>query len=224
MEIRIVAHVIQLWRWAAEGSASGRACATRFFPFPLSSQAWRPSTPPDNQEGGFRAQHARHTRADAPTRDRVAGAYPGFLSRACHGARHGAVVALLSLQPPPTPQKPQTTAAHAAGNTAQAPHDARDPAAHTRTPAAQTLPSGSRVAFTNASKGARERRRTRPRARGAWRISRDDRETPEVRAVPRTSHRAPEGAETARVPLHRRYRRFFVTFQNKMTWNLFYHF
>ena len=41
---------------------------------------------------------------------------------------------------------------------------------------------------------------------------------PEVRAVPRTSHRAPEGAETARVPLHRRYRRFFVTFQNKMMW------
>ena len=125
---------------------------------------------------------------------------------------------LLSLHPPPTPQKPKTTAAHAAGNTAQAPHDARDPAAHTRTPAAQTLASGSRVAFTNASKGARERRRTRPRARGAWRISRDDREIPEVRAVPRTSHRAPEGAETARVPLHRRYRRFFVTFQNKMTW------
>ena len=78
VEIRIAAQVIQLLRWAAEGSASGRACATRFFPFPLSSQAWRPSTPPDNQEGGFRAQHARHTRADAPPRDRVAGAYPGF--------------------------------------------------------------------------------------------------------------------------------------------------
>ena len=77
VEIRIAALVIQLWRWAAEGSASARACATRFFPFPLSSQAWRPSTPPDNQEGGFPAQHARHTRADVPLRDHVAGAYPG---------------------------------------------------------------------------------------------------------------------------------------------------
>ena len=106
----------------------------------------------------------------------------------------------------------------AVGDIAEEADDAHEAPAHTRTPAAQTLPSGSRLAPKGAITGARERRRTRPRARGAWRISRDDRGIPEVRAVPRTSHRAPEGAETARVPLHRRYRRFFVTFQNKMTW------
>ena len=160
-----------------------------------------------------RAPHPRRRADPRPRRRRV----PGVSSRARAMARDMAPSSpsLFSLHPPPTPQKPETTAAHAAGNTAQAPHDARDPAAHTRTPAAQTLPSGSRVAPRGAITGARERRRTRPRARGAWRISRDDRGIPEVRAVPRTSHRAPEGAETARVPLHRRYRRFFVTFQNK---------
>ena len=180
----------------------------------------RLSTPPDNQEGGFsrraRAPHPRRRAAPQPRRRRVPGGSPR--ARSCTRDMEPSSPLLSSLHPPPTPQKPKTTAAHAAGNTAQAPHDARDPAAHTLTPAAQTLPSGSRVAPRGAITGARERRRTRPRARGAWRISRDHREIPEVRAVPRTSHRAPEGAETARVPLHRRYRRFFVTFQNKMTW------
>ena len=86
VEIRIVALVIELWRWAAEGSASGRACATRFFPFPLSSQAWRPSTPPDNQEGGVRAQHARHTRATRCAATASPASTRAFHSRACHGA------------------------------------------------------------------------------------------------------------------------------------------
>ena len=144
----------------------------------------------------------------------------GFPSRAILHARHGAVVALalVSLSPTHTTQARDDRGARAVGDIAEKAHDAHESPAHTRTPAAQTLPSGSRVAPRGAITGARERRRTRPRARGAWRISRDDRGIPEVRAVPRTSHRAPGGAGTARVPLHRRYRRFFVTFQNKMTW------
>ena len=45
--------------------------------FPLSSPGVSRRHPTTRREG-FHAEHARHTRADAPPRDRVAGAYPGF--------------------------------------------------------------------------------------------------------------------------------------------------
>ena len=138
-------------------------------PCPL---AWRPLTPPDNQEGGFsrraRAPHPRRRAAPQPRRRRVPGGSPR--ARSCvRDMAPPSLPSLSSLYLPPTPPKPETTAARAVGDIAEEAHDAHEAPAHTRTPAAQTLPSGSRVAPRGAITGARERRRTRPRARGAWR-------------------------------------------------------
>ena len=114
-----------------------------------------------------RAPHPRRRTAPRPRRRRVPGGSPR--ARSCTRDMAPSSPSLSPLYLPSTPPKPETTAARAVGDIAEEADDAHEAPAHTRTPAAQTLPSGSRLAPKGAITGARERRRTRPRARGAWR-------------------------------------------------------
>ena len=181
--------------------------------------AWRPLAPPDNQEGGFsrraRAPHPRRRAAPRPRRRRVPGGSPR--ARSCTRDMAPSSPLLSPLYLPSTPPKPETTAARAVGDSGRGARRTRSPRAHPHPRSANPPFWFSAGAERRHHRRARTTTHTTPSSRRVAYLARRSRNPRSARCsahlTPRTGGRG-DRACAAAPP----YRRFFVTFQNKMTW------